>query len=922
MNKQQLASKIWKSANKLRSKIEASEYKDYILGFIFYKFLSDKEERFLRKDGWEDDDFKELTEESHDTVKYCRRQLGYFISYDNLFSTWIKKRKDFNISNVMDALSAFNRLIGLEHKKVFEGIFDTLYTNLTKLGDTSGARTKTISYLIHLIQDIPTDGKADYDVLGFVYEYLISNFAATAGKKAGEFYTPHEVSVLMSEIVANHLSGREKIEIYDPTSGSGSLLINIGKSAAKHIKGENNIKYYAQELKENTYNLTRMNLIMRGILPDNIVTRNGDTLEEDWPFVIKDNVRLPIYLDAVVSNPPYSQHWEPIARTKYDPRYANYGIAPRSKADYAFLLHDLFHLKPDGIMTIVLPHGVLFRGGEEGHIRKKLIQNNNIDAIIGLPANIFFGTGIPTIIIVLKQKRKNTDVLIVDASKHFERVGNNNKLRASDIKRIVDVVVQRKTVDKFSRVVTRNEICQNEYNLNIPRYVDSSEKSESWDILAMMSGGIPDLEIDALNTYWDSFPNLRKEIFHSGRTSYSELAVSDVSEIIKNSEDVKLFRNNFSFAFGDFYDYLCKNLVDKLPNMEVSITEEEISDNIFERLNSAPLVDKYEAYQLLDDFWTIISYDLETIRREGFAATKCVDPNMVLKKKDGMEIEVQEGWVGRIIPFEIVQQSFLKDEADALHEKEAIVEKIAAKYEEIIDSFSAEEKSGDYLNDTNTAFVPKAMKVKIAEIYADVDSDELKALRGYAILLDNKVSKVEKLKYITAHSEVNWQMVEEGKSIYTKSKVNARIKQLQFEYSFPEDSFEGKIINAYKLMDEEKFFKRQISVERTILDRKTKETIENLTDDQVLYLLKLKWINPLVDSINNLPKAIIDAISKNVSHLAQKYSTTLNDLEAEINQTEKEFSAMLDELTGSEFDMEGLAKLKNLLKEGENDVGK
>ena len=356
--------------------------------------------------------------------------------------------------------------------------------------------------------------------------------------------------------------------------------------------------------------------------------------------------------------------------------------------------------------------------------------------------------------------------------------------------------------------------------------------------------------------------------------------------------------------------------------MEVSITEEEISDNIFERLNSAPLVDKYEAYQLLDDFWTIISYDLETIRREGFAATKCVDPNMVLKKKDGMEIEVQEGWVGRIIPFEIVQQSFLKDEADALHEKEAIVEKIAAKYEEIIDSFSAEEKSGDYLNDTNTAFVPKAMKVKIAEIYADVDSDELKALRGYTILLDNKVSKVEKLKYITAHPEVNWQMVEEGKSIYTKSKVNARIKQLQFEYSFPEDSFEGKIINAYKLMDEEKFFKRQISVERTILDRKTKETIENLTDDQVLYLLKLKWINPLVDSINNLPKAIIDAISKNVSHLAQKYSTTLNDLEAEINQTEKEFSAMLDELTGSEFDMEGLAKLKNLLKEGENDVGK
>lgn len=921
MNKQQLASKIWESANKLRSKIEANEYKDYILGFIFYKFLSDKEERFLRKDGWEDDDFKELTEKNSDTVEYCCRQLGYFIGYDNLFSTWMKKGNDFNVSNVTDALSAFNRLIGSKHKKVFEKIFDTLDTSLTKLGDTSGARTKAISELLRLIKNIPMDGKADYDVLGFIYEYLIGNFAANAGKKAGEFYTPHEVSVLMSEIVANHLSGREKIEIYDPTSGSGSLLINIGQSAARHIKGKNNIKYYAQELKENTYNLTRMNLVMRGILPDNIVTRNGDTLEEDWPFVIKDNAQSPLYVDAVVSNPPYSQHWEPDESKTLDPRYANYGIAPKSKADYAFLLHDLFHLKPDGIMSIVLPHGVLFRGGEEGDIRRNLIENNNIDTIIGLPANIFFGTGIPTIIMVLNQKRKNTDVLIVDASKYFEKVGNNNRLRASDIKRIVDVVVQRKTVDKFSRVVTRDEICQNGYNLNISRYVDSSKKTQSWDILAMMSGGIPSSEINALNVYWNAFPNLRKEIFYSSKTPGYELAVSDVSEAIKNSADVKLFKNNFSFAFGDFYDYLCKNLVDKLPNMEVSITEGEISNNIFERLDTAPLVDKYEAYQMLDDFWTIISSDLETIQREGFAATKCVDPRMVLKKKDGVEEEVQEGWVGRIIPFEIVQQFLLKDETDALRRKEARLDEIAAKYEEIIDSFSEEEKNGDYLNDDNTAFVAKGMKIKIAEIYADVDSDELKALRGYSILLDNKVSKVEKLKYIAAHPEADWQMVEEGKKIYTKSKVNARIKQLQLDYSFPEDSFEGKIISSYKLMDEEKSLKKQISIERIELNQKTKETIENLTDDQVLYLLKLKWITPFVDSINNLPESVVDTLSKEVSSLAQKYSTTLNDLEAEIKQTEKEFSAMLGELTGSEFDMEGLAKLKNLLEESENDDG-
>ena len=285
------------------------------------------------------------------------------------------------------------------------------------------------------------------------------------------------------------------------------------------IAGENKrksdkIKYYAQELKENTYNLTRMNLVMRGILPDNIVTRNGDTLEEDWPYFDENDPKgsyEPLYVDAVVSNPPYSQNWNP-ADKDADPRYARFGLAPKSKADYAFLLHDLFHIKSDGIMTIVLPHGVLFRGGEEGEIRKNLIESNHVDAIIGLPANIFFGTGIPTIIMVLKQKRERTDVLIVDASKGFEKVGKNNKLRASDIKKIVDSVTKRLDVPKFSRVVSRDEIRENDYNLNIPRYVDSSEKPDSWDIYASMFGGIPDKEIADLADYWDAFPNLKSEI--------------------------------------------------------------------------------------------------------------------------------------------------------------------------------------------------------------------------------------------------------------------------------------------------------------------------------------------------------------------------------------------------------------------------
>lgn len=323
------------------------------MGFIFYKFLSDKEVEFLKKDGYEDDDIKENAHENNESlVDYCQQHLGYFIAYDNLFSTWLAKGSSFTVDNVRTALSAFNRLISETQKKVFSKIFNTLETGLSKLGDSTSSQTKSISELIQLIKDIPTDGKQDYDVLGFIYEYLISNFAANAGKKAGEFYTPHEVSQLMSEIVAHHLKDREKIEIYDPTSGSGSLLITIGKSVAKYTKSKDDIMYYAQELKENTYNLTRMNLVMRGIKPDNIFTRCGDTLEQDWPMY--DDVTQeynPLYLDAVVSNPPYSQRWDPKHKDT-DPRY-RYGIAPKGKADYAFLLHDLYHLKPDGIMTIL-----------------------------------------------------------------------------------------------------------------------------------------------------------------------------------------------------------------------------------------------------------------------------------------------------------------------------------------------------------------------------------------------------------------------------------------------------------------------------------------------------------------------------------------------------------------------------------------
>lgn len=848
MNKQQLASKIWESANKMRSKIEANEYKDYILGFIFYKFLSDKELKYLKENDYEDADIRELTEEDEDAVKDIQTSIGYFIAYENLFSTWLEMGSDFDVDNVRTALSAFTRLISESHKKVFNKIFDTLQSGLSKLGDSSKSQTKAVSDLIYLIKDIPMDGKQDYDVLGFVYEYLISNFAANAGKKAGEFYTPHEVSVLMSEIVAEHLKDRDKIEIYDPTSGSGSLLINIGKSLSKYMDNSNGIKYYAQELKENTYNLTRMNLVMRGIIPSNIYARNGDTLEDDWPyFDDADPIASydPLYVDAVVSNPPYSQNWNPSGK-EMDPRYAGYGIAPKSKADYAFLLHDLYHLKPDGIMNIVLPHGVLFRGGEEGEIRKNLIENNKIDAIIGLPSNIFFGTGIPTIVMVLKQKRTNDDVLIIDASKGFIKEGKNNKLRDSDIKKIVDTFKNRLSIDKYSKVVSRDEIRQNDYNLNIPRYVDSSEKAESWDIYALMFGGIPEKELNDYKEYWEAFPTLRADLYSKAGNSYYALNTDDVKGTIKNNKDVRAFIEEYKNAFNGFDEALENILIKNIESINISMAEILIGDEIFKRIKDKPLVNAYEAYQLFSDEWNTVSVDLEIIQTEGFEATKKVDPNIVSKKKDGKDVEVQDGWAGHVIPFSLVQDKILYAEKKALSDKENRLLDIKSLYEELLEEFNEDEKEMDFITEDRDAFV---------------NSEVIKASK-------NKELEEETL---------------------------------------------AKLKKVVDIIDEEKKLKKEIKTLNAGLENETKKRIEELTDIEVIELLKDKWITPIVKGLDVIPNRIIESLSSKMESLVKKYELTFSDVEKEIAETEKALRDMLDDIEGSEEDLLGLKELKRLL---------
>lgn len=901
MNKQQLAAKIWESANQMRSKIEANEYKDYILGFIFYKYLSDQLVQFVTKEGMTPEDIKALNEQDVDTVKYIQDNLGYFIAYDNLFSTWIDPTFDFDESNVRDALSAFSRLISPTYKKLFEGIFTTLETGLSKLGESAGKRTKAISDLLHLIKNIPMDNKQGYDVLGYIYEYLIEKFAANAGKKAGEFYTPHEVSVLMSHIIAHELQDKDTIEIYDPTSGSGSLLINIGEAVEKYAKSRDSITYYAQELKANTYNLTRMNLIMRGIKASNIKTRNGDTLEDDWPYSDESDPQgsyQALYVNAVVSNPPYSQAWDP-SNKEGDPRYSRFGLAPKTKADFAFLLHDLYHLKPDGIMTIVLPHGVLFRGGDEGEIRKQLIEQNHIDTIIGLPANIFFGTGIPTVILVLKQKRQNTDVLIVDASKHFVKEGKNNKLQASDIKRIVDAVINRESIEKFSQVVSKQTLRDNGYNLNIPRYVDSSPATESWDLHATMLGGIPNSEIAQLHPYWQAFPQLHDALFVAKSAAYSELAISkqDVNATITQHPQVIEFISAYNQAFAGFDDYLKASLIQGWQDVNRNQIEADLSAELFKRLSSIALIDKYQAYQHLNNQWQVISADLEMMQTEGFAATKLVDPNIVVKKVKGNDTEVQDGWKGHIMPFDLVQQSYLSDDLAALAKQENRLTEIASKLEEIFESLSEEDKEQDTVKESKDGFanaeVAKAAKAflkeqKESKVNFEEESYEAKII-AVNILIDEEKTLKKSVKEAAIALHLKTKTTIEG---LTNEQVN-------------------DLLNLKTKITIEELTDEQVN---ELLRLKNINTINGLTNEQVNELLHLKWITPLSRELADMPSAVISQLTNQVQALADKYAVTYSQVANEIKTTEQELAEMMGELTGNEFDLQGLAELTNLLK--------
>ncbi len=480
--KKQLQSSLWSIANELRGKMDADEFRDYILGFIFYKYLSEKIE--LYADELLRPDHKKYLEligdpKEGEYIEAVRSatldKLGYFLAPNELFHHVAQNgMTNDNLNEDLERIlnSIEQSTMGSDSEEDFEHLFSELDLNATRLGKTVSQRNELIAkVLLHLDKIDFRLEDSEIDVLGDAYEYLIGQFASGAGKKAGEFYTPQEVSQILARIVT---SGKKELKsVYDPTCGSGSLLLRV----AKYTKVD---RFFGQELNNTTYNLARMNMILHDVHFSDFDIKQEDTLEHPQHTEFR--------FEAVVANPPFSAKWSANAIHLSDERFAQYGkLAPSSKADYAFIQHMVYQLDENGAMAVVMPHGVLFRGAAEGHIRQFLIeQKNYLDAVIGLPANLFFGTSIPACILVFKKCRADErDVLFIDASRHFEKGKNQNRLRPEDIDKIIDTYQQRKAEDKYCHVATLDEIAENDYNLNIPRYVDTFEPEPEIDLAAV-----------------------------------------------------------------------------------------------------------------------------------------------------------------------------------------------------------------------------------------------------------------------------------------------------------------------------------------------------------------------------------------------------------------------------------------------------
>lgn len=902
--------KLWSGANDLRGSMDASKYKDYMLSLMFYKFLSDKTMEMF-KDIFIDDEsqdafiqYKESYEKNGNRLTaIMQSSLGYCIKPEYLYQKWVKdiNSADFEIQNVIDGLNDFERSVAIsDDSDDFKGLFTIDLTD-TSLGNDQRTRHNNISKLIMLFADLDMIELQKGDVLGDAYEYLIGQFASDAGKKAGEFYTPRQVSEVMARIVAKTTNIKS---IYDPTVGSGSLLLTVGRHLSKERQGE--LHYYGQEYITETYNLTRMNLLLHGVRPENMTIKNGNTLAQDWP----EDPKHPgegVQFDAVVMNPPYSdKKWNKHEETPLkvsDPRFADFGVLPpETKGDFAYLMHGLFHLGQQGTMAIVLPHGVLFRGDTESIIRKKLVDKNYIDAIIGMPSNMFTNTGIPVVVIILKKNRKlGAPVLIIDASNDFIKIGKNNVLRERDIAKIVDTYVNKIEIKNYSHLADSKEIKSNDYNLNIPRYVDSDYSELVQDVDGHLLGGIPREGIDKLRVIQNIAPEVINSAFEEIRPGYLKMKqdIGTLKQDILRNDKVKSKIDELSHDIKDFFDNYYRRLKEVDKSVELNKLKEDMLDNVKELLSKYSDVDEYAGYQIVAEIWDeYLENDLEFIINKGFySAGRTRRPNMVTKGKGDKKYEKQEGWIGAIVPNKLIKEELFKDELNQIEMEKSKVSDFQIQLDEIKDTLSDEEGEFDVLNDDNSEFNQKEVKSELGEAIKNIDIPEISGLKDYLKFLDSSPDKRDKISYMSQHPSVHWSDIDKNKDgTVGKSNVNKRIKELKNNFEFPEGSFESKLVKIKTILECKKEYESKIKSQEKILDEEVYDKIEKLTDDEIEQLVYKKWFGSLLTKFVELIKDPVNEELVILNKLNTMYSVTVDDLDREIDNVETEIRKLLDEL--------------------------
>lgn len=669
LKKSDLYSSLWKSADELRGGMDASQYKDYVLTLLFVKYVSDKAK----------------------SDPYSLIEVPEGGSFDDLVA--VKGATDIGekMNIAIRRLAEENDLQGVINNADFD--------DPNKLGEGKAMQDR-LTNLISIFQDIDfTGSRAEGDdLLGDAYEYLMRHFATESGKSKGQFYTPAEVSRIMAQVLEIPKDAPRSTTVYDPTCGSGSLLIKVADSAP------NGLSIYGQEKDNATWALSRMNMILHGNETHDI--RQGDTLS-DPKFLKGEQLQT---FDYFVANPPFSvKTWKNGFDKEYG-RFEGFAEPPEKNGDYAFLLHMVKSLKSDGRGAVILPHGVLFRGNTEAQIREELIRRGLIKAIIGLPANLFYGTGIPACIIVIDKKEaaNRTGIFMVDASKGFEKDGAKNRLRPRDMRKIIDTYLAGEEVERYARMVPLSEIsdAKNNYNLNIPRYIDTSEPEDIQDLEAHLKGGIPNRDLDALGEYWDAFPNLRNELFRPLREGYSELTVEpeQVAKVIEESEDVKAFTSTVSKAVEEWWNSHRGQLeaIDSQTRPQQLI--EDLGDDLLENFRGRPLISEYSVYEQLMSYWNDTMHDDVTLI-VGSGWVDAAQPREARitgydnKKKPkyesadlvfGTGVKAQR-WVTDLIPPALIIDRYFADEKAELDRLTAEQERISQELQEYIEEHAVEE---------------------------------------------------------------------------------------------------------------------------------------------------------------------------------------------------------------------------------------